>query len=251
MSLYKNSENESEPIESWTNYDMKSFEENELMNNKNDYGFISLQEGELKRAEFIPLEGYQDSQNKRKAGKDATSEAQGNVSLIEQEAYEKGFVQGEKDGFELGEKKADKVIGNIERLFDEISSLKQEILKQHEKEILDLNFAIAEKIVHHLTKFDESGVKEAVFNALNLAIEKSEIILNVNPEDYDYIEKLRPELFKEYKELKSITVTSDPSITRGGCYLKTPYGDIDAGIEAQLEKIYQCLQDVFYEKENV
>ena len=251
MSLYKNSENESEPMESWTNHDKKSFEENEVINNKNDYGFISLQEGELKRAEFIPLEEYQNSQNKRKAGKDAMSEAQRNVSLIEQEAYEKGFVQGEKDGFELGEKKANKVIENIERLFDEISSFKQEILKQHEKEILDLTFAIAEKIVHHLTKFDESGVKEAVFNALNLAIEKSKIILNVNPEDYDYIEKLRPELFKEYKELKSITVTSDPSVTRGGCYLKTPYGDIDAGIETQLEKIYQCLQDAFCEKENV
>ena len=251
MSLYKNSENESEPIESWTNYHMKSFEDNELINKKGNYGFISLQEGELKRAEFVPLEGYQDSQNKRKAGKDATSEAQGDLSLIEQEAYEKGFVQGEKDGFELGEKKANKVIGNIEKLFDEMSSLKKEIIKQHEKEILDLTFAIGEKIVHHLTRFDESGVKEAVFNALNLAIEKSKIILNVNPEDYDYIEKLRPELFKEYKELKSITVTSDPSVTRGGCYLKTPYGDIDAGIETQLEKIYQCLQDAFYEKENV
>jgi flagellar assembly protein FliH len=250
MSLYKNSENESEPIESWTNCHMKFFEDNEPINKKDNHGFISLQEGELKRAEFIPLEGYPDREHKKKVGQDAMSGTRVDVSLIEQEAYEEGFVQGEKDGFELGEKKADKVIGNIERLFDEISSLKQEILNQHEKEILDLTFAIAKKIVHHLTKVDESGVKEAVFNALNLAIEKSKIILNVNPEDYDYIEKLRPELFKEYKNLKSITVTSDPSVTRGGCYLKTPHGDIDAGIETQLEKICQCLQEAFSEKEN-
>jgi flagellar assembly protein FliH len=230
---------------------MKSFIENEIISNKDDYGFISLQKEELERAEFIPLEGYQGSQNQREAEKEVTTKSQENISLIEQEAYEKGFAQGEKDGFEFGEKKADQVIGNIQRLFNEISSLKQEILKQHEKEILDLIFAIAEKIVHHLTKFDESGVKGAVFNALNFAIEKSKIILNVNPEDYDYIEKLRPELFKEYKDLKSITVTSDPSVTRGGCYLKTPYGDIDAGIETQLEKICQCLQDAFYEQKNV
>lgn len=250
MSLYKNSENESEHIESWTNYHMKSFEDNESIDKKDDYGFISLQAGELKQAEFVPVEGYQDRQNKREQGKDETSDAQENVSLIEQDAYEKGFIQGEKDGFELGEKKANKVIENIEKLFNEMSSFKQEILKQHEKEILDLIFAIAEKIVHHLTKFDEGGVKEAVFNALNLAIEKSKIVLNVNPEDYDYIEELRPDLFKKYKELKSITVTSDPSITRGGCFLKTQYGDVDARIETQLEKIYQCLQDAFNEKEN-
>ena len=229
---------------------MKPFKKDELINH-NDYTFISLQEAEPKSTEFVPLEGYGESQNPEKAGKDVKSETGENVALIEQEAYQKGFIQGEKDGFELGEKKAIHVIGNIERLFDEISNLRQEILKQHEKEILDLTFAIAEKIVHRLTRLDESRIKEAVYNALNLAMEKSKIILNVNPEDYDYIEKLRPELFKKYKDLKSITVTSDPSVTRGGCYLKTPYGDIDAGIETQLEKIYQCLQDAFYEKENV
>ena len=250
MSLYKNSDNESAQLKSWTKYHMKFLEHDELVDKKDDYGFISLQAGELERGEFVPVEGYPDRQNKRKMGEGETSDAQENVSLIEQDAYEKGFVQGEKDGFELGERKANKVIENIEKLFDEMSSLKQEILKQHEKEILDLTFAIAEKIVHRVTRFNEGGVKEAVFNALSLAIEKSKIVLNVNPEDYDYIEELRPDLCKKYKELKSIIVGSDPSITRGGCLLETPYGDIDARIETQLEKIYQCLTDSFNEKEN-
>jgi len=39
-------------------------------------------------------------------------------------------------------------------------------------------------------------------------------------------------------------VTSDPSITRGGCFLETPYGDVDARVETQLEKIYQSLEGV-------
>jgi flagellar assembly protein FliH len=250
MSLYKNSDNESAQLKSWTKYHMKFLEHDELVDKKDDYGFISLQAGELERGEFVPVEGYPDRQNKRKMGEGETSDAQENVSLIEQDAYEKGFVQGEKDGFELGERKANKVIENIEKLFDEMSTLKQEVLKQHEKEILDLTFAIAEKIVHRVTRFNEGGVKEAVFNALSLAIEKSKIVLNVNPEDYDYIEELRPDLCKKYKELKSIIVGSDPSITRGGCLLETPYGDIDARIETQLEKIYQCLTDSFNEREN-
>jgi len=250
MSLYKNSDNESAQLKSWTKYHMKFLEHDELVDKKDDYGFISLQAGELERGEFVPVEGYPDRQNKRKMGEGETSDAQENVSLIEQDAYEKGFVQGEKDGFELGERKASKVIENIEKLFDEMSTLKQEVLKQHEKEILDLTFAIAEKIVHRVTRFNEGGVKEAVFNALSLAIEKSKIVLNVNPEDYDYIEELRPDLCKKYKELKSIIVGSDPSITRGGCLLETPYGDIDARIETQLEKIYQCLTDSFNKREN-
>ncbi|MGB2688643.1 MAG: FliH/SctL family protein, partial [Desulfobacterales bacterium] len=83
----------------------------------------------------------------------------------------------------------------------------------------------------------------AIFDALKLAVEKSKVVFNVNPDDYDYVEKLRPELFNQNKGLKSIVVTSDPGVSRGGCYLETPYGNIDATIESKLENIHQCLQE--------
>ena len=88
-----------------------------------------------------------------------------------------------------------------------------------------------------------STIKNAIFEALEAAVEKSKVVFNVNPDDYDYVEKLRPELFKQNKGLKSIVVTSDPAVSIGGCYLETPYGNIDATIESKLEKIYQCLQE--------
>ena len=154
---------------------------------------------------------------------------QENISSIEQEAYEKSFAQGEKDGFEFGEKKAIKVVKNIENLFNEMVSLKHDVLKQYEREIIDLIFAVTEKIVHHEVRSKESVIKN------------TKVVFNVNPEDYDYVEKLRQELFNRNKGAKSIVVTSDPGVTRGGCYLETPYGNIDATIESKLEKIYQCL----------
>ena len=92
-------------------------------------------------------------------------------------------------------------------------------------------------------KSKESVIKNAIFDALKLAIEKSKVVFNVNPDDYDYVEKLRPELFNQNKGLKSIVVTSDPGVSRGGCYLETPYGNIDATIESKLENIHQCLQE--------
>jgi hypothetical protein len=39
-------------------------------------------------------------------------------------------------------------------------------------------------------------------------------------------------------------VTSDPCISRGGCLLETPYGDVDATLETRLEKIYQAVEGV-------
>ena len=67
-------------------------------------------------------------------------------------------------------------------MLDDISSIKQEILKRYEKEILDLIFTIAEKIVNYRISSDEATVKAAIFNALNISVEKSKIVLNVNVE---------------------------------------------------------------------
>ena len=124
-----------------------------------------------------------------------------------------------------------------------MTSFKHDILKQNEREILDLIFAVAEKIIHHEVRSDETVIKNVILNALELAVEKNKLMFNVNPEDYDYVEKIRPDIVNQNKELKSIVITSDPAVTRGGCFLETPYGNIDATIESKLEKIVQCLKE--------
>ena len=242
--MSNHSEKIAEGKRSWTEVEMESFEPLSLTEKKDKVDFISLQIGDGEKGDFISLEQGEDNYKKRKEAEDILKDAHQKATLLEQEAYEKGFAQGEKDGLELGEKKAIKVIENIENLFIEISHLKKEILKQYEMGALELIFTIAKKIIHYQITLDEKAIKNTVFKALNLTVEKSEIVLRVNPEDFDFVERLRPEFFTKFKELKSIMVTSDPSITRGGCFLETPYGDVNATVETRLEKIYQSLEGV-------
>jgi flagellar assembly protein FliH len=243
MSLSKNIRNSSGKEESWHKYEMESFEPYSLQQQKRENDFVSLDTGEGKRANFVPLAAWESDDSKKEKNEDDVLGMQEKISGIEQEAYEKSFAQGEKDGFEFGEKKSIKIAENIENLFNEMINLKHEVSKQYEREIIDLIFAVAEKIVHHEVRSKEPVIKNAIFEALEAAVEKSKVVFNVNPDDYDYVEKLRPELFKQNKGLKSIVVTSDPAVSRGGCYLETPYGNIDATIESKLDKIYQCLQE--------
>jgi len=215
-----------------------------ISNAKEDYSeFVSLQGTNKTNSEFIPIGIVSDSQRTGIVDEDSVEHAQGKAALLEQEAYEKGFAQGERDGSELGEKKAVKFVEKIENLFMESILLKDEIIKQHEKEILDLIFAIAGKIAHHQIESDAGTVKDTILNALELSVQKSKIVIRVNPKDYDFVEKLRPDLFMKFNEVKSIIISSDQSISRGGCFLETPGGDVDARIEAQLEKIRQSLEE--------
>jgi flagellar assembly protein FliH len=137
------------------------------------------------------------------------------------------------------------LVENIEALFTELNHAKDDIIRQYEKEILDLVFAIAGKIAHHQIRSNENAVKQTIINAMEMAAQRSKITVRVSPEDYDIVERVRPELFAEFKEAKSIIVSSDQSVSRGGCFLETPSGDVDATVEAQMEKIYQSLEEAF------
>jgi len=214
----------------------------------NDAGFTAIQGDGGDFDGFTSFEERVGDTRIIKKAEKTLIQAQETAALVEREAYEKGFEQGEKDGSELGEKKALKVLENIEKLLEEIGHMRTEILKQCEKEVLEIIFVIGKKIIHHQLESDEEAIKGTLHHAVQLAAEKNKITLRVNPEDFDYVERLRPEFFTKFKELKSMTVTSDPSITRGGCLLETPYGDVDARIETQFDMIHQSLESAYMER---
>jgi len=237
--------------ESLNKYKTDSFQPLSPNGKGTDRDFVSLQGAEKGPSEFIPITLGGENQTIEFGNGDIFSDPQERAALLEQEAYEKGFAQGEKDGFDLGEKKAAKFVEKIEALFMELSRLKDVIIKQYEKELLDLAFAIAGKITHCQIGSDENVVKHTIINAMGMAVQRNKVVIRVNPEDYDFVDELRPELFSEIKEVKSIIVSSDQSVSRGGCFLETPRGDVDATVEAQMEKIYQSLEEAFNENECV
>ncbi len=176
---------------------------------------------------------------------DIIEEAKKRAVLIESEAYEKGFAQGEKDGFEVGTKKLDKILDRIEGTLGDMVSYRQRVVRLYEKEILHLISRIAEKVARTKVKIDSSLVRETIFEAFNFVIKGSEVTVRVNPEDIEYVKGIRPEFFDRISNLKSVVIVSDPSISQGGCFLETTFGNVDARLETQFDKIGKALEQAF------
>ncbi len=173
--------------------------------------------------------------------------AKSKAAAIESDAYEKGFAQGEKDGLEMGTKKNEKDLENIHGILKDLIDEKINIVKKYEEEILQLIDLVARKVVETTVSINSGAVKETILKALMLAIDRSEITVRISPDDFDYVKEIKPDFFEKIDGLKSITITSDASVSHGGCYVETTFGDIDARLEKQLDKISESIRNVFKE----
>ena len=171
--------------------------------------------------------------------------AEERASHLEIEAYEKGFAQGEKDGSELGTKRAMKVIENMETLLRSFSQMREDIIRQHEKEILALVLSVLKKILHEQVALDEKVIGETILQALSMATDRSAVSIRLNPEDCVSVENLKADFFSRIKELRTLKIVQDSSVKKGGCFLETPCGNVDARIDTQLECIRQSLEETF------
>jgi flagellar assembly protein FliH len=180
-------------------------------------------------------------------GGDGIGEVKRKVAAIESDAYEKGFAQGEKDGLEMGIKKNEKVIENISGILKDFVDARGSIVKQYERELLQLIDRIARKVVETTVSINSGTVRETILRALRLAIDSSELTVRVSPDDFDYVKEIKPDFFEKINGLKSITIISDSSISRGGCYVETHFGDIDARLEKQLDTISDAIRKAFEE----
>jgi len=230
---------------SWAAYDMPSVGEAQAPRESAKGEFVGLHLSSCAQTAFVPLLGGPEMPAAFEGH--ASPSLEEKTALTEKEAYDKGFAQGEKDGYELGETRARKITEKIEGVLDDMVNLKSGLVRQYEKDMLDTVFAIAEKVVHTHLGLNETAVKDNIVAALDFVAEKREVTLKVNPEDFEYVEKLRPELFSGHMQVKSIMITSDPAVTRGGCRLETSNGDVDATIESQLKIIQQSLKEAYME----
>ena len=95
---------------------------------------------------------------------------------------------------------------------------------------------------------DNDIVRKAILNAFEMIPEPVDVTIELNTEDYEYIENVKEDLFREITDLRNVTVTSNPSMPKGGCKIETRSGEVNSSIESRLEAIQQSVIDSIEKK---
>ncbi|MGC8765115.1 MAG: flagellar assembly protein FliH [Brevinematia bacterium] len=176
----------------------------------------------------------EDAENEKKRILD---EAVMEARQIKENAYKEGYEAGKEDGFNSGK---EELLSMIERLKSIIYVTLQErerILVHSEHQILNLVLTMVRKIVKKLTHEQENIVIENVKEAISIIRGAMRVYIHVNPQDFEYTTKFKDELIKLIEGMPEVKIFEDPTVDRGGVYIETDLGEIDARISTQLEEI--------------
>lgn len=164
-------------------------------------------------------------------------QAKTEAAEIEKQAYERGFIEGEKAGKEVGEKTLEALLKQYAKRLEELNDMRKEIFAASEREVLRLALEIARKVIRREVSVDEELILTLVKVALNRVAEQTVMTVRVNPRDYQSIQRYQAAYSPTSSLNEGVKLIEDPSISRGGCLIETESGIIDARIEEQLREI--------------
>lgn len=156
------------------------------------------------------------------------------LEAVRKQAFQEGFQAGKSATEKRAAEELAKKLAELGRVFEEIAGYKNALRAEADRELMDLAFAIARRIVRREIAVDRGAVAALVASCMRefpaVAVKK----VLVHPDDLTLVrEALGP----------GIEAAADASIARGGAVLETDQGRLDARIDAQLEEIALGLAD--------
>lgn len=157
---------------------------------------------------------------------------------IEREAYERGFEEGEKAGFTMGELKAAVLAKRLEKIIEELTTLTERLVKEIEPQVVELAVTIARKIILSELSVNPGRILEITKEALLRLERRGQITIKINSSLYDLFEKHKPELLTVHPD---IVFEVDPSAPLYGPLVIGPSGEVVTDIDDQLRNILKDL----------
>lgn len=156
------------------------------------------------------------------------------LDAIRKQSFQEGLQAGRNATEKRLNEESARRMAELSQIFGEIASYKSALREEAEKELVELAFSIARRVLRRELSVDPSAVTALVRNCIAEFPSVSVKRVLVHPDDLSLVRQaIGP----------GIEAAADASISRGGAVLETDQGRLDARIDAQLEEIALGLAD--------
>lgn len=165
------------------------------------------------------------------------AEQQDHLAALERDAFTKGYAQGERAGVEAGGQRAEAMLRRLAATLDEIGTLRDEMVRQTEQQVVELALAIARRVLHREASIDPELAGALAHVALDRLGPTSPATIRLHPDDYATVGSHAAEDWNG----RAVKVVPDPAVARGGCLVESAFGYIDASMDAQVDEIARAI----------
>jgi flagellar assembly protein FliH len=164
---------------------------------------------------------------------------------LQEQAYKQAYALGLEEGREKAYQETSEILSqrlaSLESLIQSVENLKPELVSFNEAHIVRLAYVMAKKIA-----MDEISERpDLILNVIRQAIQGAQsdeaVRVRLSQADFDFVEKMREKLGKDFDVLKRAKFEASESVTPGGCIVETNYGDVDATVEQRVDKLWESL----------
>ncbi len=158
---------------------------------------------------------------------EAAEKRAADLNLASQTAFEESKRKGFVEGFNQGLSEASKT---AVRFIEQTSHVNQQLSEEAAK----LAIAICSKIISEQVKIKPDFINSIAQKALSQSVLGDKVIFVINPEDKKILESAKESLTK-LAGGATIFIETDLEIQRGGCIVKTDFGEVDALIPSLIK----------------
>ena len=160
------------------------------------------------------------------------------VEAIQRTAFQEGYAEGERAGSEAALEQFRGSIASFGRTVMDLAALKQNLRAEAERELVELSFTIARRVVRRELSVDPTTVLALVRTCFD-EYQRAEIhCVKVSPADFEAVSA-----YFEENPAQNLEIRADSAVSAGGAVFETSQGQLDGRIETQLGEIEYGLAD--------
>ena len=120
---------------------------------------------------------------------------------------------------------------------DDLVRVRNEMIRHTEKQMVQLALAVARRVVHREVSIDANVLLTMMRVALERVSDAARVTVRLNPADHQSVTAA----LADAPTSDQVTLIADGRVPRGGCKVESEYGDIDTGVDAQIQEIARAL----------
>lgn len=170
-------------------------------------------------------------------------------SRFVEQAREEGFQLGIEEGKQAGFEQYQQLIQQAREIVDQTKVEYNRYLESSEEVILNLGFALAEKILAQQLELNPDIFSSVVKKAIKEVRDHKNIQVYLSPEYYPLLLERKDELTVLLAGEASLFLYPSDDLQAEACYIESSFGKIDISIDVQLKELKQQLMELLKDVE--